>query len=189
MRHSILAMEVCMRLDPSLRASLRERVIHHPIAATYQQKWNLYMGAAGDLLPHVGRIERGCWDYFNDDARAQKDFKMWCDGMTTEEGVRTEPSGQPDPYRGEPRYMTFTMAFLLAQDSPCDLAIRALCNIPEGALWKRDVFQRILQGIGYLNFAAVKGDVIYLIPGDDAWGLTVQDLTHEKFEYLRLVQD
>ena len=51
------------------------------------------------------------------------------------------------------------------------------------------MFQRILQGIGYLNFAAVKGDVIYLIPGDDDWGLTVQDLTDEKFEYLRLVQD
>jgi hypothetical protein len=186
-RHSILALEVCMRLEPSLRYSLRERIVQHPAGATHQEKWNLYRGAADELLSHLGHIERGCWDYFNDDARAQKDFKMWCDGMTTEEGARTSPSGQPDPYRGEPRYMTFTMAFLLAQDSPCDLAIRSICNIPDSALWRRNAFQRVLQGIGYLNFAAVRGDVIYVIPGDDAWGLTAEDLTATKFDYLRTV--
>jgi hypothetical protein len=112
---------------------------------------------------------------------------MWSEGMTTEEGARTSPSGQPDPYRGEPRYMTFTMAFLIMQDSPCDRAIRALCNIPEQHLWRRDVFERLLKGIGYLNFASVVGDVLYLIPGDDEWGLTAQDLTATKFDYLRPV--
>jgi hypothetical protein len=33
----------------------------------------------------------------------------------------------------------------------------------------------------------VKSDVIYVIPGDDGWGLTAEDLTASKFEYLRPV--
>ena len=32
---------------------------------------------------------------------------------------------------------------------------------------------------------SVKADVMYLIPRDDGWGLTAQDLQHQKFEYLR----
>lgn len=187
MRHSIFAMELCMRLEPSLRHALRERVLGHPAAATFQEKWNLYRGAAEELLPHLAHLERGCWDYFDDDTRAQADFKMWCDGMLTEEGARLAPSGQPDPYRGEPRYMTFTMAFLIVQGSPTDSAVARLCDIPEPDLWRRDVFQRLLQGVGYINFASVKGDVIYVIPGDDAWGLTAEDLTATKFDYLRTV--
>jgi hypothetical protein len=110
---------------------------------------------------------------------------MWRDGMLTEEGVRPGPSGAPDPYRPEPRYMTFTMALLLAQNSPADMAMRQLCNIPQPMLWNRSTFARILQGMRIVSFASVKSDVLYLIPGDDAWGLTLQDLSEPKFEYLR----
>src|SRR5690606_33662057 len=95
-----------------------------------------------------------------------------------------EPSGH-DPYRGEPRYLTFTMAFLILKDSPCDLALRSLCDIPEAALWQKATFKRILDGLGVLNFASIVGDVAYLIPRDDGWGLTRADLTDPKFHYLR----
>ena len=95
---------------------------------------------------------------------------------------RARPHG---PYRPEPRYMTFTMAMLLAQNSPADMAMRQLCNIPQPMLWNRSSFARILQGMRIVSFASVKSDVLYLIPGDDAWGLTLQDLSEPKFEYLR----
>jgi hypothetical protein len=36
-----------------------------------------------------------------------------------------------------------------------------------------------------VNFAAVKSDVLYLIPQDEDWGLTAADLQEPKFEYLR----
>jgi hypothetical protein len=108
--------------------------------------------------------------------------------MTTEEGSRREPSGRPDPYRGEPRYLTFTMTFLIVQGSPTDRALAQLCSIPEAYLWRRDVFGRILAGMSVINFASVKSDVMYLIPRDDDWGLTSSDLTAEKFNYLRVIQ-
>jgi hypothetical protein len=36
-----------------------------------------------------------------------------------------------------------------------------------------------------VSFAAVKSDVLYLIPGEDHWALTAGDLEHDKFDYLR----
>ena len=110
---------------------------------------------------------------------------MWSNGMLTKEGVRPGPSGMPDPYRGDPRYLTFTMALLLQQGSPSDRMVQQLCNIPQAYLWHRDSFARILRGLGQVSFASVKSDVLYLIPRDEGWGLTAQDLTAKKFEYLR----
>jgi hypothetical protein len=77
------------------------------------------------------------------------------------------------------------MAFLMVQGTPTDQAISSLCQVPEAELWRRDVFYRLLVGLGILNFASVKSDVMYLIPRDGDWGLTAQDLAHAKFHYLR----
>lgn len=184
---SIFSIEVAARLDraPNLLPILRSAITEQPAAAGLQEKWSLYKRAADALLGNLGLIERGCWDYFDNHERAEKDFKMWLGGMTTEEGARPAPSGRPDPYRGDPRYLTFTMTFLLITGSPTDQAVARLCDIPEAHLWRRDVFGRILGGMGVINFASVISDVMYLIPRDDDWGLTVDDLADEKFAYLR----
>lgn len=191
MSSSIFSIEVAARLDraPDLLDTLRSCVKDQPALPTLQQKWESYKRAADALSTHIGLIERGCWDYFDDEAKAEKDFKMWLGGMTTEEGVRHGPSGRPDPYRGDPRYLTFTMTFLLMNPSPTDDAFRALCDIPQNSLWNRDVFARILAGMGVVNFASVKSDVMYLLPRDDDWGLTVDDLNEPKFDYLRALVD
>jgi hypothetical protein len=187
MIHSIFAMEVCLPFDTQLHTALRSLVVEHPVRAGYQEKWELYRRAASLTVGQLERVDRGCWDYFDDDARALRDYKMWVAGMTTEEGARTAPSGQSDPYRGEPRYMTLTMAFLIVQNSPTDLAMSTLCHIPEGDLWRRATFAHILNGMGALSFSSVESDVIYVIPGDAEWGLTAEDLSQSKFDYLRPV--
>jgi hypothetical protein len=190
MTTSIFSIEVAARLDraPNLLPLLKSAITDQPNAVGLHQKWQLYKRASEALLGNLGLIERGCWDYFDNQQRAEKDFKMWLGGMTTEEGARKMPSGKPDPYRGEPRYLTFTMTFLMARPSPTDHAMSRLCNIPEQHLWRRDVFGRILGGMSVINFASVKSDVMYLIPRDDDWGLTVDDLAQEKFKYLRPLQ-
>ena len=187
MEHSIFAMEICLRLEPEspLRAALREVVSESPQQIGLQQKWQQYQRAAALLVDNLHIAERGCWDYFDNDKRARDDFEMWTNGMLTKEGVRPQPSGMPDPYRGDQRYLTFTMAMLLVQGSPSDRMMVQLCNIPEAQLWRKDSFARILRGLGQVSFASVKSDVIYLIPRDEGWGLTAQDLMAKKFEYLR----
>lgn len=184
---SIFAMEVCARLVPEspLRAALAEVIRSSPERMNLHQKWQQYQRATALVADNLSLVERGCWDYFDDDARARADYDMWTKGMVTEEGVRPEPSGLANPYRSEPRYLTFTMALLLVQGSPADTMLKGLCDIPEASLWQRATFARILRGLAQVSFASVKSDVIYLIPRDDAWALTPQDLTAPKFEYLR----
>ena len=94
MPSSIFSIEVALRLDraPNPLPVLRSAITDHPHTIGLHQKWQLYKRACDALLGNLGLIERGCWDYFDDDDRAEKDFKMWLDGMTTEEGARREPS-------------------------------------------------------------------------------------------------
>jgi hypothetical protein len=188
--HSIFALEVCARLVPEspLRAALASVIAAAPERMRLQQKWQQYTRASQLIAENLHTVERGCWDYFNDDAKARSDFAMWTNGMLTEEGVRREPSGLSDPYRGGPRYLTFTMAMLILQDSPTDRMMLDLCAIPEDNLWRKETFARILRGIAHVSFASVKSDVLYLIPRDDEWALTGQDLEDPKFSYLRMLE-
>jgi len=188
--HSIFALEVCAKLVPEspLRAGLCAVVRDAPAGMSLHAKWSQYQRAALLVIEHLGDVERGCWDYFDDEARARRDYDMWTNGMLTEEGVRAEPSGLADPYRGEPRYLTFTMAMLIVQGSPTDRMMQGVCDIPDAQLWQRETFARILRGVCQISFASVKSDVLYLIPRDDAWALTAQDLSQSKFEYLRMLE-
>jgi hypothetical protein len=152
----------------------------------------MYQQLGALLWPEVPRFDRGCWDFFDDDARARRDFEMWTAGMTTREGARAEPlphtTFQEGPFLPEPRFMTVTMAFQFIQGSPTEQRIRQVCTIPEEALWDRSTFAMLLQNIGSINFASVIGDVAYVIPGtDDDYGLTGEDLRAEKFAYLRKI--
>ena len=112
---------------------------------------------------------------------------MWCKGMITEEGARKQASGMPGT--GDGRYLTFTISLLMKADTPTTRDLARVCEVPERDLWKRATFEKILRGLKVVSFAAVKSDVFYLIPGDARWGLTAEDLTEKKFEYLREVQD
>jgi hypothetical protein len=186
MQHSVFALEVAARFEPGgrLHSTLHSAIVNAPLNPTLQEKWLFYKNVVQELLVAMPLFHRGCWDYFDNDTQAKASYDQWVAGMVTEEGARPEPSGD-DPYRGSSRYLTFTMAFLIVNGSPTDLAVRDLCNIPQERLWYRDTFQTILAGLGILNFASIKSDVAYLIPRDNGWGLTDEDLAHTKFDYLR----
>lgn len=189
MLHSIFALELCGPFETGSRfhEQLRDLLKQKPEGMGFQAKWAFYRRITDLLLDQMDRFERGCWDFFDDDERARRDFEMWSNGMFEKESPRETASGVPDAYRGDPRYLTFTMAFLLIQNAPSERILATRCNIPKDSLWKRDVFRHIVNGIPYVNFASVKGDVVYLIPRDDDWGLTKEDLDAPKFEYLRAI--
>ncbi len=190
MNHSVFAIEICMRLEPGslLRTELRELVATHPAVTTPGQKWHLLRRICQLLLANEHLFVSGCWDFFDSNERAIKDYDMWSNGLITEEGSRTEPSGDPYTWGKEPRFMTFTISFLLVQGTQCERDLCKLCEIPQNQLWKKATFIKILQGLGVMNFAAVKSDVLYLIPGEESWGLTAEDMRQKKFEYLRQIE-
>lgn len=189
MKHKIFAMELCLRMpDDALASKLRRLVREHPERVGYQAKWDMYRSVRVLLQEHLPLARSGCWDFWDDDRKAQDDFNMWCNGLFTEEGARPGPSGSGDAAHGDPRFMTFTMAFLLNAEAASVDALAADCNFPENMLWRRTTFAHLLHKLGQLNFSSVKGDVIYVIPGVDGWGLTESDLKQEKFHYLRPIQ-
>jgi hypothetical protein len=182
---SILALEMCLHFDPNVLAYLQGLVRSCGEKMSLQDKWAAYDQAARCLMGSRHLWARGCWDFFDDDTRARSDFNMWVHGMTSLEGARTQPSGTGDPYRGGARFMTFTMAVLLVTGSASERSLAHVCDIAEPYLWHAATFERILQGLRYLNFASVEGSTIYLIPRDPDYALTQEDLGHPKFEYLR----
>jgi hypothetical protein len=191
MLHSVFAMELCCPYEPrsAFRKRLYDLICSHPKSSSFQDKWTLYQHLSEAILRELPSFEFGCWDFFDDDSIAVPKYQEWCNGLIAEEGVRQTPSSDPaqGPYRdaSDRRYMTFTMAFLLIRGSNSERTLAARCDIPQQNLWRRDVFASLLQGIRYLNFASVRSDVVYMIPGADEWGLTSEDLGSGKFAYLR----
>lgn len=182
---SILAVELCMRFEPNTHNFLRNLLLEDQRPLSFHEKWNLYGRACTTLTHNRALWTSGCWDFFDNDSRARADFNMWVQGMLTEEGARKHPSGTGDPYRGDARFMTFTMAALMAQNSPSERTLCAACNIPESRLWHSSTFEHILSSMRHLNFASIEASTLYLIPNDPGYSLTAEDLRHPKFKYLR----
>lgn len=188
MKHKIFAMELCILLrGDELCSQLRDLVRHHPQNVSFAEKWELYKTVRELLKDNLHLATKGIWDFFDEDDKAQSDFRMWCDGLFTQEGARAVPSGTGDP-DSDPRYMTFTMAFLLQADAPSVETLSERCEVPKAHLWKRATFAKMLDNLGHLNFGSVKGDVIYVIPGAPGWALTDEDLVMEKFHYFRPIE-
>lgn len=192
MNYSVFAIEMAFAYDAQsqTRSELRRLISEHSSLTSYAQKAWFYGVATDLILREAPSFERGCWDYFDNEIALDK-YNEWCGGLLQEEGVRTTPSvvGGRGPYRasGEIRYMTFTMAFLLVRGSNTDRNLAARCNIPQSNLWRRDVFVYLLQGIRLFNFASIRSDVVYMIPNQDDYGFTAEDLQADKFKYLRPV--
>lgn len=189
MQSSFFSFELCLRIEPgsTLLPDVRMLLEGQPAKSSLQGKWELAKSVSNLLLASLPAAERGCWEYFDDEERAKSLWADWSKVVETKSGARTSPSGPVDPYRGEPRYMTVTMAFLLVRDAPTDLQLREACNVAQSLLWQRSTFLRILEAVPTMSFASVRADTLYMIPGDDEWGLTAGDLADEKFAYLRTI--
>jgi hypothetical protein len=186
--HSLFALELCVRtssgaeLAPALAALVRSQ----PERPSRQDAWGLHRRACDLLIAALPDAERGCWDYYDDDERARREYDDWAGGMLTEAAARTEPS-VADPYRspGGPTYVLFTMAFLLAQGTATHRALRDACDVPEPAYWLRSTFEHLLRAVPAVDFAGVQSDVVYVVPADARWALTAEDLAEPRFDYLR----
>jgi hypothetical protein len=189
-RHSVFTLEVCARLDvaPQLLDVLRPIVAGAPERLSRDEAWGRHAAAAKILLGYGEMIERGCWEYFDEESTAMAMFDDWCRPVVDAVLPRTSPSG--GGYRDAgPRYLLFTVVYLLARDSPSDVQVRQACNIPEPQLWTKETFRRLLRAVQALSFASVKADAMYLAPRDRDWGLTSEDLADETYAYLRTLQE
>lgn len=186
MPRSIFAMELCLRFDAGLPSALVPMLQRESDRPSPNELWTLWTQAARHLLWRKNAWVSGCWDYWDETNKAVAMYPDWVGSLMKEDGARTAPSGSNDPYRGNGEaFMTLTMACLLVHGTQSERAMAATCEIPESRLWHSASFERILQGIGNINFAVVDRATLYLIPRDDGWALTPDDLRNPKFGYLR----
>jgi hypothetical protein len=187
MRHTVFTVEVCARLDlsPALLDQLRPIVQGSPERLTREEAWRRHAAAADVLASFFDNVERGCWEYFDDETTAMSMFDDWCKPVLEQAIPRQGPSGIPDYRNPGPRFVLFTMVYLLARDSPSDLELRGASDIEEGNLWTRRTFRRLLGAVRALSFASVKSDCMYMTPRDHEWGLTLEDLAGSTYSYLR----
>jgi len=186
---SFFSLELCMRIEAgsTLLDEMRTLILAQTPTCSLNDKWQVAQRASSLLLGNLHHADRGCWEYFDEEKKAKELWTDWSKVVETKNGARTTPSGPIDPYRGAARFMTVTMAYLLVRDSPTDEKLRMVCNVGDARLWKRETFTAILSAIPHMSFASVRGDTLYMIPGDDEWGLTAEDLSDEKFKYLRTI--
>jgi hypothetical protein len=182
---SIFAIEMCLRYDPTFAAGARNLLCADTSQPSAGHLWHLWTAAADELRRRQSAWVSGCWDFWEDPTKAQTDFQMWKNGLMTEEGARKAPSAGGEPYRGGERFLTMTMACLLVKGSAAERAMAQACNVPQAYLWHTATFQRVLMAIRHINFAVVERATAYLIPKEDGWALTPEDLRDPKFHYLR----
>lgn len=183
---SFFSLELCLRFDPTLTAALTPLLRKPEDRQSHGELWTLWTQAARHLVRRKAAWVSGCWELWDDDAKANSMYPDWSEGLTKEKGARRGPSGGPDPYRGSPdRFMTVTMACLMRRGAVSERAMASVCDISEAFLWHRSSFERILGGIANINFAIVERAVLYTVPRDDDWALTPEDMRDPKFQYLR----
>jgi hypothetical protein len=188
LRHSVFTLEVCARLDLGpLLERLRPLLQNAPEHVSRDEAWWRHSAAAEIVLGSMHQVERGCWEYFDDDSTAKTMFEDWCRPLVERDLPRREPSTANYRVAAGPRYLALTFVYLLAAGSPSDLALRKTCNVSESNLWRRETFRSLLEAVRALSFASVKADAMYMVPRDTEYGLTSQDLGTEKFQYLRVI--
>jgi hypothetical protein len=188
--YSIFMMQVAMKVYPgnAFRSDLHELIRNAPEHATYNDKFFFYRAFSQRLLDAVSYLELGIWEYFDDTDKALSQFADWTDSLEVAREARYQPIPlQDSAYRGAPqdRYLIACFALLLQQNSPTDVTLRARCNVPADRLWKREIFAHHLKSVPLINFASVRSDLVFLLPGRDDHALTHEDLQAPHYHYLR----
>jgi hypothetical protein len=181
---SVFALEICLRLDPSAHEELR-RVAYgrEDLRRTPTEQWQQYARLSELLWAYEAGWFRGCWEFFNEDYKAESTFADWKKSMNA---AAERPRGPSTSlYRGSQLYMTFTLATLLRRGSPSEQAISARCNYSEQQLWLRTTFRDMVNTIRMVAPPAVVEDTLYLIPGASASGITEDELRDPLFKHLR----
>jgi hypothetical protein len=128
----------------------------------------------------------GYWEYSDHANEAVEGFNTWV--AEIEGSIATEEEELADDVDDLRRtskhkdYVIVTLAFLL--DAPYGPA-EAVEN--EDAAFLKETFVSLVQGLTMLDPNAIQADAAYVVPGNEADGLSEDDLLSPGWEYLRML--
>ena len=174
--------------DP-FRTRLHQAIASAPAEQSLLDKRKLWKNITALLNQEMPVFELGYWDLVRGKGRdAEQEFETWTSEI--EGSLATEPAevgAAPDEANrlsAHKGYILVSCLVLVAAGSNSDLTLGERCDLPEARWWSRQTFARLLAGFPLLNFGEVLSDAVYMAPGNDSDGLSMEDLRGEGYEYL-----
>lgn len=136
--------------------------------------WKRIVAVVGEHAPH---FESGSWDLIRGD-KAEAEFETWSSeiegGIATESeemGRKVDEAGRLSTEISDARLVIVSALFLVDADTNTDETLGERCDLPEADYFKRGTFERLLKTIPLMNFANVRADAVYVVPGNQRDGL------------------
>jgi hypothetical protein len=133
-------------------------------------------------------FELGYWDLIRG-AGADAEFETWTSeiegSLATEREEMGAVSDAANRLSSEKGYVLVSCVVLVTEGSNSDLTLGERCDLPKSDWWTRQTFARLVASLPLLNFAEVQSDAVYVAPGSDRDGFSMEDLRGGGYEYLR----
>ena len=175
--------------DP-LRRQLHEIIAGSEAEQSLTEKRTFWKRVTAVLNEAVPAFELGFWDLIRGSG-AEEEFESWSSEIEGSLATEKEEMGSaPDEISrisAEKRYIIVTLLFLVEGGSNSDRTLDERCDVPESEYWTRLTFGRLIATIPLLNFASVEADAVYLAPGSEEDGFSMEDLHGGGYEYLKML--
>jgi hypothetical protein len=128
----------------------------------------------------------GYWEYCDEATAAETEFTTWVneieESLATEEEELDEDIDHIQRTSNRKDYVVVTLMFLL--DAPYGPA-EDVEN--EDDAYLKETFVSLVQGLTHIDPRSIQADATYIVPGNEADGLSEDDLYGPGWDYLRLL--
>jgi hypothetical protein len=174
--------------DP-LRRQLHDLIAQSQSEQSLTDKRTFWKRVAAVLNEAVPAFELGYWDLITEDG--DDEFESWSSEIEGSLATEAEELGTaPDEVNrisAEKRYVIVTLLFLVEGGTNSDRTLAERCDLPESEWFTRLTFGKLIATIPLLNFANVVADAVYMSPGSEEDGLSMEDLHGGGYEYLKML--
>jgi hypothetical protein len=173
--------------DP-LRRKLHDVIAKGGEEQTLNEKrrfWKRLVGVFNEAMPV---FEMGYWDLVRG-SKAEETFETWSSelegALATEKEETGAAADEVIRLSAHKKHILVTFMVLVAADSNSDATLGERCALPESQWWTRRTLARLVETFSMLNFASVQADAVYLSPGNDRDGLSMEDIHGGGYEHLK----
>jgi hypothetical protein len=174
--------------DP-LRKQLHELIAQSQSEQSLTDKRAFWKRVTAVLNEAVPAFELGFWDLIT--GKGDEEFESWSSDIEGSLATEAEELGTaPDEVNrisAEKRYVIVTLLFLVEGGTNSDQTLAERCDIPESEWFTRITFGKLIATIPLLNFANVIADAVYMSPGSEQDGFSIEDLHGGGYEYLKML--
>jgi hypothetical protein len=175
-------LQIAIKAGPGadLRLRLAELIRSHRRGLRTHEKRDFWRQAALILSDATSDASHGIWDFI--DNKAEQEHETWASEL---EAVATMDF---DSECAHGDYTLVTFLFLIESGSNAATTLGERCDLPENQWFLRPQFRKLIETPPLLNFTGVLADSIYMSPGPDAGGYSLEDLRGEGFDYLKPIR-